>query len=127
MATLVDALPDARWPFWLGGLAIGLFAVLFAWVTGKALGVSSGFGSLCSLVSGLPIFRKKPFSERWRLAFLVGLPLGGALSAALAGTLVPHARIGTFEIFFGASWLAKGLVLGLGGFLIGYGARLAGG
>jgi uncharacterized protein len=127
MATLVDALRDARWPFWLGGLAIGLFAVLFAWVTGKALGVSSGFGSLCSLVSGLPIFRKKPFSERWRLAFLVGLPLGGALSAALAGTLVPHDRIGTFETFFGASWLAKVLVLGLGGFLIGYGARLAGG
>jgi len=101
--------------------------VLFAWGTGKALGVSSGFGSLCSLLSGLPVFREKPYTERWRLGFLLGLPLGGALSAWLAGSLEVKSRIGLFETFFGEGWLAKALVLGLGGFLIGYGARFAGG
>ena len=127
MALLTTVDLGQPWPFWAGGLAIGLFVVLFAWVTGKALGVSSGFGSLCSLLSGLPLFRKKPYSERWRLWFLLGLPLGGALSAWLAGTLAVERRIGSFETLFGEGWLAKGLVLGLGGFLIGYGARFAGG
>ena len=128
MARLVlDALADASWPAWVGGLAIGTFAVGFAWITGKALGVSSGFGSLCSLVSGLPVFRAKPFSEPWRPWFLVGIVLGGTLSAGIAGALDPHQRIGAFERLFGDGWLVKALVLGAGGFLIGYGARLAGG
>ena len=34
------------WPFWGAGIAIGLLVVLLAWVTGKALGVSAGYGTL---------------------------------------------------------------------------------
>ena len=122
-----NAFLDRPWPFWAGGLAIGLFVVLFAWVTGKALGVSAGYGSLCSLLSGIPFFRQKPYSDRWRLWFLLGLPFGGLLSAWLGRGLAIQRRIGSFETFFGEGWPAKTLVLGLGGFLIGYGARFAGG
>jgi len=122
-----NAFFERPWPFWAGGLAIGLFVVLFAWVTGKALGVSAGYGSLCSLLSGLPHFRQKPYSERWRLWFLLGIPLGGLVSAGLAEKLELQRHIGTFEQLFGTSVLAKVLVLGAGGFLVGYGARLAGG
>jgi hypothetical protein len=111
------------WPFWAGGLAIGLFAVALAWVTGKPLGVSSGFGTLCSLVSGLPLFREKPFNERWRLAFLLGIPLGGLASAALAGPLELRTSL---RLVSGESVPALA-VLAVGGFLVGYGARLAGG
>lgn len=121
--SLVEAVFVRPWPFWAGGLAIGLFAVALAWVTGKPLGVSSGFGTLCSLVSGLPLFREKPFAERWRLAFLLGIPPGGFASAALAGSLEPRTSL---ELVSGESLPAL-LVLAAGGFLIGYGARLSGG
>jgi uncharacterized membrane protein YedE/YeeE len=115
------------WPFWLSGFMIGLFVVLFAWIAGKAFGVSSSYGSVCGIVSKSSFFKNKPFGERWRLWFLLGFPLGGLLSAALAGRLQPTSRIGGFEALFGESLLVKGAVLVAGGFLIGYGARWAGG
>ncbi len=114
-------------PFWLGGLGIGLVVVLLAWVTGKAFGVSTSYGSLCSLVSGLHYFRNKQFVESWRLWFLAGIPLGGLLSVALAGRLEPRFEIGLFETVFGGSPAVKAVALIAGGFLVGYGARWAGG
>lgn len=111
------------WPFWAGGLAIGAFAVALAGLTGKGLGVSSGYGTLCALLSGLPIFRARPFSERWRLWFLLGIPLGGLLSAALGGKLGPQ----PWPRLTSAEALPPLLVLVLGGALVGYGARLSGG
>ena len=121
--SIFEALFVRPWPFWAGGLGIGLFAVGLAWLTGKSLGVSSGFGTLCSLVSGLPLFRQKPFAERWRLWFLLGLPLGGLIAAGLAGSLVVKPSI---ALITGGS-VPPTLVLAAGGFLVGYGARLAGG
>jgi len=115
------------WPFWLSGLAIGLLVVLFAWIAGKAFGVSSSYGSVCGIVSKSTFFKNKPFGERWRRWFLLGFPLGGLLSAALAGRLHPTFQIGTFETLFGESLPVKAGVLLAGGFLIGYGARWAGG
>lgn len=121
--SLFEALFVRPWPFWAGGLAIGLFAVLLAWLTGKGLGVSSGYGTLCSLVSGLPLFRAKPFAERWRLWFVLGIPLGGLASAALAGDLGAKTSVALVT----GERVPALLVLLAGGFLIGYGARLTGG
>lgn len=115
------------WPFWVSGAGIGLLVVLLAWVTGKAFGVSSGYGALCSMVSGLPYFQKRPFTERWRLWFIAGIPLGGFVSAALAGDLTVKLHIGLFETLFGGGLAVKAAVLAAGGFLAGYGARWAGG
>ena len=116
------------WPFWAGGLAVGVFATTLAWVAGKSLGVSSGFGTLCSLVAnacgaGLPAFQKKPFSERWRLWFLLGIPLGGLAAAALGSRLAPATSLALVS----GTKLPMLLVLFAGGCLVGYGARLTGG
>lgn len=111
------------WPFWAGGLGVGIFAVALAWVAGKSLGVSSGFGTLCALVSGLPAFQKKPFSERWRLWFLLGIPLGGLCAAALGSALEPRTSLALVS----GTKVPSLLVLFAGGCLVGYGARLSGG
>jgi hypothetical protein len=111
------------WPFWAGGLAVGVFATVLAWVAGKSLGVSSGFGTLCSLVSGLPAFQKKPFNERWRLWFLIGIPLGGLVAAGLGSKLAPVTSLALVS----GTKLPLLLVLFAGGALVGYGARLTGG
>jgi hypothetical protein len=115
------------WPFWVAGIGIGLLVVLLAWVTGKAFGVSTGYGSLCSMVSGLSYFRKKPFTDPWRLWFIAGIPIGDFLSTLLSGDLSLKIQMGLFETVFGNSLLIKALILLIGGFLIGYGARWAGG
>ncbi len=118
---------DGSWPFWVAGGGIGLLVALMAWVTGKAFGVSSGYGSLCGLLSGMRYFRAKPYSDRWRLWFLAGIPIGGFLSAALAGDLALKFQIGLFETVFGGGWAVKAATLAIGGTLVGYGARWAGG
>ena len=116
-----------RWPFWLAGLTIGLLVTAFAWVAGKGFGVSSGYGTVCSLVSSSPFFKRKPFAERWRLLFLLGFPLGGLAAAALNGALRVHTEIGSFESVFGSNAGVRAAVLLGGGFLVGWGARAAGG
>jgi hypothetical protein len=68
-----------RWP------AIGLVVSLFAWLLGKSLGVSTGYGVACAMGSPLAFFRAREYGERWRLAFIVGLPLGGLVAAWLGG------------------------------------------
>ncbi len=115
------------WPFWAAGIAIGLFVVFLAWIAGKGLSVSSGYGTLCSTVSGLSFFQKQPYTERWRLWFVAGIPIGGFVAALMAGDLNIKVQMGIFESLFGDALLTKVFVLLIGGFLIGFGARWAGG
>jgi uncharacterized membrane protein YedE/YeeE len=119
------------WSGWLGGLAIGLYA-LFQWlVTGNALGVSTGYGNLCSYLSSNAYFHQGEYQSpnNWRLWFLIGIPLGGFLAALTSpGEIVASFSLGAMydSVLPKALW-AKGLVLLSGGVLIGYGARMAGG
>jgi len=71
---MFEAVLVKPWPWWLAGPAIGLIVTLLAWIGGKSLGVSSGYGAVCATVSHLSFFRTRDYTERWRLAFVVGMP-----------------------------------------------------
>jgi len=120
------------WPWWIGGPAIGIFMFLFLIVTGNFLGVSTGLVNLCKI--GLPtknmkFFEKDAFKKiyDWRFLFVAGLILGGFISMLLSGHISFNFNKG-FEtlgaIFPG---YLKYIVLFIGGILIGFGARFAGG
>lgn len=115
------------WPWWVAGPAIGLVVTLLAWVTGKALGVSTGYGSACAVVSRLSFFGTKEYTDRWRLWFVVGLPLGGFAAALLGGQFAPVPAFGALDALTGGSTLWQAVLLFSGGILIGAGARWAGG
>jgi hypothetical protein len=117
----------AAWPWWIAGPAIGLVVVLLAWITGKSLGVSTGYGVACAMGSRLAFFRAREYGEGWRLAFVVGLPLGGLVAAWLGGRLAPTLAFGLLDGLTGSSLAAKALLLFVGGGLVGAGARWAGG
>ena len=117
---IYQALFVERWPFWAGGVAIGAFVLLLAWVDNKLLGVSTGFSELCA------IGRDRAARSSWRLRFLAGIVLGGALAALLGGRH-PSFAFGSFDTLVGAEpFLKVPLLLGAG-LLVGYGARTAGG
>jgi uncharacterized protein len=119
------------WSGWIGGLAVGLY-LIFQWIiSGHALGVSTGFGNVCSCISRAAFFHHGEYAtpNNWRLWFLIGLPLGGLLAALTSpGDIVAGFSLGEMydRVLPQALW-AKGLVLILGGVMIGYGARAAGG
>ena len=44
-----------NWPFWIAGMALGAFVPLFAWGSGKLLGISSGYAEACDALRGFDL------------------------------------------------------------------------
>jgi len=124
---MYDAIFVTPWPWWAAGPAIGFVVIILAWTTGKPLGVSTGYGSLCALTSRLPFFQQAEYGGRWRIAFILGLPIGGLVATTLAGAFIPTLAYGALDALTHNSIVLKGAVLFGGGLLIGAGARWAGG
>ena len=93
-------------PAFLGGILIGLSAVLLLATNGRIAGVSG-------IVGGLLAAQAR--DAGWRLAFIVGLIAAPLLYAAVAGGVPPVAVTSS-----------TGLLLA-GGLLVGFGSRLGGG
>jgi len=89
-----------------GGVLIGLSAALLLWVHGRIAGVS---GILAGIVS------PRTSNRDWRVAFLLGLVVGGAaLAVALPSAFHAPAHL-------------SAVVLAVGGVAVGLGARVSGG
>jgi uncharacterized membrane protein YedE/YeeE len=110
---------DSTLPWWIAGPALGLVIVSLLALGNKRFGV---VGGITDLVEGSAEGRGL---RSWRSLLVVGMVLGGAAYALLAGA--PDAGSGY-------SWLDRHLTAGgevvllfAGGVLIGLGARTAGG
>lgn len=101
----------------LGGIFIGTGVALLFVFTGLVGGMSTVFTSTWSFVLRQPFFCQARFvdSRRWRLVYALGLVLGGLLWWLLLSDGTPL----TTEV---PVWM-----LLVGGFLVGYGARLGNG
>ncbi len=141
-------------PWYVAGPLIGLVVPLLLIVGGKVFGLSSNLRHLCAAVP-LPTSLKPAFlrydwarTGRWNLVFAFGILLGGFLASVLVGepnsgaqiseaTRGDLAALGLRDFsglapsqLFSASALASptGVVfVVIGGFLVGFGARYAGG
>lgn len=90
----------------IGGALIGAAAGLLWIVNGRIAGISSIFGSALS---------RRTDDIRWRLLFLVGLPLGAALGLAFAPRMISDASAAMPELDLGPYGLAvSGLLVGVG-------------
>lgn len=124
---MYDAIFVTPWPWWIAGPALGLVVTLVAWIGGKALGVSTAYGAVCALGSRAAFFRAREYHERWRLAFVIGLPLGGLVAVALARGFSVTTGFGELDVLTHDSLGMKAALLFVGGGLVGAGARWAGG
>lgn len=140
----------SSWPWYVAGPIIGLMVPALLLLTGKAFGISSSLRHACAAT--LPT-RAEYFKYDWRskglwnLLFVAGIFVGGVVAVQLLGgggptgiseaTRADLAALGLTD-FSGLvppelfSWssltTAPGLVaMLLGGFLVGFGARYAGG
>jgi uncharacterized membrane protein YedE/YeeE len=127
MPLILHELQPIHWA--LAGAGISLVTLTLLWVSSHRLGVSTGFENVCSLVVRAPYFRRDAVrgSNSWRLPLLGGLVLGGFLSAVLGGGWDPFWALGRFDEEIGWGPAGKVIWMFLGGLLIGFGTRLAGG
>jgi hypothetical protein len=141
---------SASWPWYVAGPMIGLFVPLLLLLTGKAFGVSSSLKHACAAtVPGRATYFNYDWkaSGLWNLIFVAGILLGGVVAVQVLGgggptgisaaTKADLRALGLTD-FSGLvpptlfSWSSlttlPGLVaIVLGGFLVGFGARYAGG
>jgi uncharacterized membrane protein YedE/YeeE len=127
MPLILHGLPPLHWA--VAGAAISAITLTLLFLFNKRLGISSGFDDVCSLILQQPYFRRDAVrgNRPWRLPFLVGLVLGGALSAALGGGWAPIWSLGIFDEVVGFGPAGKLAWMFAGGLCIGFGTRLAGG
>ncbi len=101
----------------LGGLLIGMGAALLFVLTGRIGGMSTVFSSSWSYVVRRPFFQQRRFvdSRGWRLVYALGLVLGALLWwLGFAGGVREATAVPVWQLL-------------VGGFFVGYGARLSNG
>lgn len=137
------------WPWYIAGPLIGLTVPLLLLLGNRAFGISSSLRHLCAacIPARLSFFSYDWKKEAWNLFFVGGVLLGGCIAYTylraeaalqvdprLAATLAPYG-INDFSGLVPAqlfNWSvllsAKGILLMVvGGFLVGFGTRYAGG
>lgn len=137
------------WPWYVSGIVIALVMVLLLFF-GKSFGVSANLRTICAACGAgknVKFFDFDWRSQTWNLLFVVGAILGGFIASEFLSngeavqisqaTIQDLSALGVSapdgmqpeEIFsMEAAFTLKGfLILLLGGFTIGFGARYAGG
>jgi uncharacterized membrane protein YedE/YeeE len=115
--------------WYVAGIGIAGITLALLLLASRRLSVSSGFEDICSLVIESSYFRRAAImsGRSWRLPLLAGLVLGGFLSAVLSGGWEPTWALGLFDRAIGLGPAGKLAWMFVGGLLIGFGTRLAGG
>ena len=138
------------WPWYISGLLIGMTMLMLVYF-GKSFGVSSNLRSLCAIAGAgksVPFFNFDWKAQRWNLVVILGGMIGGFIAVhymsdssnvtlnpqtvvqlqelnidAPNGKMLPDALFGS-EVFSDPVTI---IILVIGGVLIGFGSRYAGG
>ncbi len=131
MGTLTEQIFIQPWPFWIGGIIIGLLVPLLYYFYNTALGVSTGYGNLVKIIFRAHQLKwiSSNFEDTWswRVFFIAGIILGGFISNYLAGNPWFTSEMGQFTSLLNWPELVTALYFFTGGVLLGLGARMAGG
>src|SRR3990172_3284575 len=125
MPLILNHVPPVHWAIAGAGIAAVTLGLLF--FANRRLGISTSFEYVCSLLVAQPYFRRSAVrsGRKWRLPFVIGLVLGGFLSAVLSGGWAPTWDLGMFDQVIGFGPTGKLAWMFAGGLLIGSGTPLA--
>ncbi len=137
------------WPWYVAGPIIGLMVPILLIIGNKTFGISSSLRHICAacLPAGIPFFTYNWKKEIWNLYYVAGIGLGAMVASFFLANpnpiqihpdlvselntygLTDYSKLMPVEIInFKALLSIKGfLMMVVGGFLIGFGTRYAGG
>ena len=125
------------WTPYLVGVGIGVLSWIAFAIAKDPLGVTTAYGRIAgefaiplmgaAEVAANSYWKQAPFSFDYGVIFLVGLMLGALVSALVSGTFKIEVVPAEWRRTKGGSVLKRFIYAVLGGAIIMYGARLAGG
>ncbi len=137
------------WPWYVAGPLIGLTVPALLLLGNKSFGISSSLRHVCAacIPAKIPFFQYDWKKEIWNLFFVAGILVGGLIAAQLLANPEPiqvHPNLSAELATYGVtnyqsivpqdlfSWpelmTARGIIMMVvGGFLVGFGTRYAGG
>ncbi|MBN2054851.1 YeeE/YedE family protein [bacterium] len=125
-----------RWSPYAVGAGIGVLSWFAFLLSGESLGCSNTFtrfsGMLERLIRGAKVtdkeyYKVNPLIADWQMMLVLGIVIGGCISAVLSGTFALRLVPGRWLEMFGYTPLRRLLVALLGGVIMGFGSRWAGG
>ncbi len=132
----MDWLEAVRWSPYLVGAGIGVLVWLSFILANRPIGCSTAYARTTGLIERL--FRGKKIDEKeyykkfvpelgWEMMLILGVIIGAFISSQLSGTFDLEVIPQLWSNAFGSSVLLRIAAALLGGFFIGFGARMAGG
>lgn len=129
--------PEPAWSPYVVGALIGVLTILTLMFSKKPVGASSAYADLAGMagrlvaprhIGSLKYYRKHKPAVSWTLLFVVGA-IGGAFLAAWSGNELTGTYLQDLWVArFGAeSFLLRTVIAFIGGAVMAYGARMAGG
>lgn len=137
------------WPWYVAGPIIGLTVPTLLVIGNKSFGVSSSLRHICAscIPANIPFFKYDWKKEIWNLVFVLGILIGGGIAATFLANpdpVIVDAKLAEELSGYGITnfenlvpidvmnWQSlftlKGfLLIVVGGFLVGFGTRYAGG
>ena len=124
------------WSPYLAGALTGLVIILSAWIAGNYFGASACFVRAAGFieqifspekVEGMSYFRIFAPKIDWQMMMVLGILIGSVISSVTDGSFRIQSVPDMWASRFGGSPLKRGIVAFIGGIILMFGARLAGG
>ncbi|MGQ9584130.1 MAG: YeeE/YedE thiosulfate transporter family protein [Anaerolineae bacterium] len=132
----MEWLTQARWSPYVVGAGIGVLSWLTFLLSDRGIGCSTAFAQTAGMVERLfrgekvhlrPYFQQVAPQIDWNWTLVLGIAVGALISSLLSGTFAIEWVPGFWAARFGGSlWLRLAAAL-LGGTILGFGSRWAGG
>lgn len=127
---------ERSWNPYAAGALAGVLIIASVWFEGRLFGASASFVRTAGLlekvfsperVASMDYFVRYVPKIDWQWMFVAGIFVGALLSSALSGDFRATSVPPMWKIRFGSSVSKRAVVAVLGGVLIMFGSRLAGG
>jgi len=132
----MDWLSMKQWSPYAVGVGIGILSWFTFLLSDKPIGCSTAFARTSGMIERLfrgskaverPYYVKFAPTVDWEWMLVIGVIVGSFLSAKLSGQFQIQWIPGQWSALFGSAFLPRWLVALIGGIIMGFGARWAGG
>lgn len=137
METITSVFTATNWSPYLVGIGIGVLSWLSFLISGKPIATSTTFARAGGMIESFitrgkakqrPYYKKIKLKLNWQWMLVLGVVLGSFLSAIISGDFQVGVWVPSlWESAFGDSAVIRVFVALVGGVILGFGSRFAGG